>query len=101
MLEGDCVMNELKENYSSNDFPIEVDVQFHQPDDDGEDVAYFEILNINHLIAINRLAAELYSMKGRIFLPDMDFYSSNHPEEIGCFYMACLAFYLVPKEGKL
>jgi hypothetical protein len=91
-------MTELEKKYCEHDFPMEIDVYFHSEGDNEEDVAYFEILNIEHMVAINRLAAELYSMNGRIFLPDMDFYGSSHPEENRCFLNACLAFYLVDSE---
>lgn len=84
--------------YDENDFPIEIDVPFHSSEDNEIDVAYFEILNIKHMMKINRLAAEFYSMSGRIFLPDMDFYASNHPEESGCFIRACVSFYLIGEQ---
>ncbi|MFT6882525.1 MAG: hypothetical protein ACJAVY_001323 [Marinoscillum sp.] len=88
-------MNKLADSYDDEDFPLEVDLPFHDFSDNEEDVAFFEIEDMNKLISINRLAAEFYSMNGRIFLPESDFYQSTHPEEQGCFYKACLSFYLI------
>lgn len=88
----------LEDVYGDNDFPIEVDVPFHQTDDNEQDFAYFEILNIEHLNKINRLAAEFYSMYGYKFLPNMDFLGSSHPQEQACFMRACQAHYLVTQK---
>ena len=84
----------LENIYCANDFPIEVDVPFHATDH-IKVFAYFEILSMQQLKKINRLAAEFYSMNGYVFLPNDDFYGSTHPQERGCFIQACVAYYFV------
>ena len=86
-------MKKLKEVYTDDDFPIEVAVHFHDSISNENEIEFFDIESMEQLININRLSAELYSMNGRIFLPDDDFHLSTHPEEKACFYKACLAFY--------
>jgi hypothetical protein len=86
-------MRKLTEVYTDEVFPLEVDIPFHESISGEHDIAFFEIDSMEQLIKINRLAAEFYSMNGRVFLPDDDFYLSTHPEEESCFYKACLAFY--------
>ena len=88
-------MNKLSEVYTDAVFPLEVDIPFHESISNEHDIAFFEIDSMEQLININRLAAEFYSMNGRVFLPDDDFYLSTHPEEEACFYKACLAFYYI------
>ncbi len=87
----------LSDIYGDGDFPIELDVPFHSECDDEEDAAYFEITSLDQLQKINRLAAEFYSMYGYMFLPELDFLGSNHPQEQSCFYRACTAYYLLVK----
>ena len=95
-------MRKLLEVYTDEDFPFVVDIPFHESISNEHDIAFFEIESMEQLISINRLAAEFYSMNGRIFLPDDDFHLATHPEEEACFYKACLAFYYIStlKEGK-
>jgi hypothetical protein len=87
-------MAKLAETYDEEEYPLEIDVPFH--DEDGtEDTAYFEIANLEQLMKINRLAAEFYASHGYKFMPEFDFFGSSHPQEHDCFVRACLAFYLV------
>jgi hypothetical protein len=88
-------MRKISDVYTDEAFPLEVDIPFHESISNEHDIAFFEINNMKQLISINRLAAEFYSMNGRVFLPDDDFHLSTHPEEQNCFYKACLAFYYV------
>ena len=88
-------MRKLSEVYTDEEFPIVVYIPFHESISNEHDVEFFEIESMDYLININRLAAEFYSMNGRVFLPDDDFHLSTHPEEEACFYKACLAFYYV------
>ena len=88
-------MRKLSEVYTDEEFPIVVDIPFHESISNEHDIAFFEIESMEQLIIINRLAAEFYSMNGRVFLPDDDFHLSTHPEEEACFYKACLAFYYI------
>ena len=89
-------MNKLRSIYGDGDFPMEIDVPYHCEDGE-EDFAYFEILSIDEFEKVNRLAAEFYSMYGYVFLPEMDFQSSTHPQEQACFMRACQSYYLVNK----
>jgi hypothetical protein len=87
---------ELEKKYTEDDFPIEIDVPFHCEQDEYDE-AHFQIDNMKDLKAINRLAAEFYSNCGYMFIPDMDFYGSSHPQESGVFMQACQAFYLISR----
>ncbi len=88
----------LEDIYQENDFPIEVDTPFHCKEDNEQDFAYFEIVDMAQLKKINRLAAEFYSMYGYTFLPELDFNGSSHPQEQMCFLRACTATYLLTQK---
>lgn len=47
---------------------------------------------------VNTLAASIYQMAGRKFMPDLDFSKSTHPEEYGNWNIACVAFAFIKKD---
>ena len=43
-------------------------------------------------LSINNLAALFYQSNGRIYDPDINFSGSSHPEEVGCWNKALVAY---------
>lgn len=48
---------------------------------------------------LNMLAALFYQSDGRVLLPELDFSSSLHAEESGCWNKACIAYSVINNDN--
>lgn len=48
---------------------------------------------------LNTLAALFYQSDGRMFFAELDFSSSQHGEEVGCWNKACIAYSVINSDS--